>query len=112
MLDQNKDPLGDFLKDMDLPEDAASLEQQKQAAYDSAVLIATAFMGQAGQNALLELRRLTIEQPCFIPGMGADAGFAREGQNSLVRHIENCIKVAERGPPGAVKQEPARAKRR
>ena len=36
----------------------------------------------------------TIEQPTWYPGEDASHGFAREGQNSLVREIERRMKRA------------------
>ena len=49
------------------------------------------FSTEAGQTVLEYLRNMTIEQPTWYPGEEASQGFAREGQNSLVRHIESKI---------------------
>ena len=49
------------------------------------------FSTEAGQTVLEYLRNMTIEQPTWYPGEEASHGFAREGQNSLVRHIESKI---------------------
>ena len=46
------------------------------------------FGSEDGQQLLTHLRSLTIEQPTWYPGEDASHGFAREGQNSLVREIE------------------------
>lgn len=52
-------------------------------------LYARVFNTEEGQKVLKHLRAITIEQPAFIPGEEASYGFCREGQNSLVREIEN-----------------------
>ena len=49
------------------------------------------FSTEAGQTVLEYLRNMTIEQPTWYPGEEASHGFAREGQNSLVRHIEDAV---------------------
>lgn len=46
------------------------------------------FASDDGQKLLTHLRSLTIEQPTWYPGEDASHGYAREGQNSLVREIE------------------------
>jgi hypothetical protein len=45
----------------------------------------------AGKKVLEHLRKLTIEQPTWFAGEDASYGYAREGQNSLVRDIERRI---------------------
>jgi hypothetical protein len=55
-----------------------------------------AFSTEAGQKVLRQLRMQTIEQPTWYPGEDASHGFAREGQNSLVREIERRIKRARK----------------
>lgn len=52
------------------------------------------FGSDDGQKLLTHLRALTIEQPTWYPGEDASHGYAREGQNSLVREIERRIKRA------------------
>jgi hypothetical protein len=52
------------------------------------------FGSEDGQKILEHLRSLTIEQPTWYPGEEASHGYAREGQNSLVREIERRIKRA------------------
>ena len=46
------------------------------------------FGSEDGQKLHEHLRSLTIEQPTWYPGEDASHGYAREGQNSLVREIE------------------------
>ena len=52
------------------------------------------FGSDDGQKLLTHLRSMTIEQPTWYPGEEASHGYAREGQNSLVREIERRIKRA------------------
>ncbi len=92
-------------------EDAAgadSPEKENEAAmarFEAAHLIAAPFMTPAGRACLEKLKELTVDAPTWpAEGRGGfyDAsmfGFAREGQNSIVRHVIAMIDVAERGPP-------------
>ncbi|MGZ0246199.1 MAG: Bbp19 family protein [Alphaproteobacteria bacterium] len=57
-------------------------------------LYAQVFSNSAGQKLLRHLRAVTIEQPTWYPGEDASHGYAREGQNSLVREIERRISRA------------------
>lgn len=52
------------------------------------------FASDDGAKLLTHLRSLTIEQPTWYPGEEASHGYAREGQNSLVREIERRMKRA------------------
>ena len=52
------------------------------------------FGSDDGQKIHEHLRSLTIEQPTWYPGEDASHGFAREGQNSLVREIERRMQRA------------------
>ena len=52
------------------------------------------FSTEDGKLVLAHLRSLTIEQPAWVPGMDASHGFAREGQDSLVREIEARMRRA------------------
>lgn len=54
------------------------------------------FGSDDGQEVLSHLRSLTIEQPTWYPGEEASHGYAREGQNSLVREIERRIRRASK----------------
>lgn len=54
------------------------------------------FVSEDGQKLHEHLRSLTIEQPTWYPGEDASHGFAREGQNSLVREIERRIQRARK----------------
>lgn len=106
MLDAKKD-FQEFLANQDLGDDQ---DQQAQAAsmaqFQAAHIIAAPFLSASGQACLAELRSRTIEQPCFLPGEQDGYGFMREGQNSMVRYIETCIRVAQQGPPNVGQTEP------
>ena len=58
---------------------------------DIDILISKTFGSEEGQKVLAWLRGLTIEAPAWVPGQDASYGYAREGQNSLVREIERRI---------------------
>jgi hypothetical protein len=64
----------------------------KQSDLDA--LYAHVFGSDEGRKVLTDLRARTIEQPSWYPGEEASHGFAREGQNSIVRNIEERIKRA------------------
>jgi len=57
-------------------------------------MYAQVFGTKSGRKLLTHLRAQTIEQPTWYPGEEASHGYAREGQNSLVREIERRIKRA------------------
>jgi hypothetical protein len=52
------------------------------------------FMTEDGQKVLEHLRSVTVEQPAWVPGADPSYGYAREGQNSIVREIEQRIRRA------------------
>jgi hypothetical protein len=52
------------------------------------------FSTRDGKKLLTHLRQTTIEQPTWFPGEDPSHGFAREGQNSLVRDIERRMQRA------------------
>lgn len=70
-----QDPAGDIKQEIDL-------------------LIARTFATEEGRQVLAWLRSVTIEVPAWVPGQDASYGYAREGQNSLVREIERRMERA------------------
>ena len=52
------------------------------------------FTSASGKRVLDYLRRSTYLQPTWYPGEDASHGYAREGQNSIVREIEKRIERA------------------
>ena len=71
-------------------------EPKKQASEENEVdlMITRVFSTEDGVKLLEWLRSITIEQPTWYPGEDASHGYAREGQNSLVRELERRIKRA------------------
>ncbi|HEY7804221.1 MAG TPA: hypothetical protein VIC30_07285 [Orrella sp.] len=49
------------------------------------------FTTEAGQEVLDYLKAMTLDQPSWYPGEDPSHGFAREGQNSIVRDIVRRI---------------------
>ena len=74
----------------------ADLQSEAQPTRDSEdpinKVFAKCFSSTDGQRVLAFLRSKTIEQPTFIPGADASYGFAREGQNAIVREIEARVR--------------------
>tara|TARA_R110000823_G_scaffold90335_3_gene199763 strand:+ start:4623 stop:4874 length:252 start_codon:yes stop_codon:yes gene_type:complete len=58
---------------------------------DIDILISKTFGSEEGRKVLAWLRSMTIEAPAWVPGQDASYGYAREGQNSLVRELERRI---------------------
>jgi len=50
------------------------------------------FTTEEGRQVLAHLSKMTLGQPTWVPGAEASYGYAREGQNSIVRDIELRIK--------------------
>jgi hypothetical protein len=73
----------------------ASNADEKPAKQDIDILMARAFGSPEGKQVLAWLRDVTIEVPAWVPGQDASYGYAREGQNSLVREIERRIERAK-----------------
>lgn len=58
------------------------------------LMVTRVFSTDDGVKLMAWLRATTIEQPTWYPGEDPSHGFAREGQNSLVRELERRIKRA------------------
>lgn len=54
------------------------------------------FSTSDGSKLLSYLRSVTIEQPTWYPGEESSHGYAREGQNSLIREIERRLTRARK----------------
>ena len=50
------------------------------------------FSSEDGQKVLDHLKAITIDQPAWTPGAEPSYGYAREGQNTIVREIVQRIK--------------------
>jgi len=75
------------------PETLITNEQDQE---DVNRLYLRVFGSDDGQKVLAHLRSLTIEQPTWYPGADASHGYAREGQNSIVREVERRIEKASK----------------
>lgn len=80
-----------------LDELSALTPEQQQARMDAVRVIAQPFLTDEGRRCLMALRAMTIEQPAWVPGQDASHGYSREGQDSIIRYIEQCIKTAMEG---------------
>jgi len=90
-------------------------QEMAQTRYDNAQIVAGPFASAAGRKSLAKLKAMTIEQPGWNAEnkdfhSAAAYGFVREGQNSIVRYIEDCLRILEEGPP--VLAKPVQKKRR
>ncbi len=102
------------------PDDANDAGNQYEAAlarYEAAREIAVPYMSEQGKRALAKLKEITVMQPSFsVDARTYDEacayGFAREGQNSVVRHVEACIEIATQGPPVAPGADAPTSKRK
>jgi len=79
----------DALRDQD-----AAILPVMQRSQDIDLSFVRCFSTEAGQEVLEYLKGLTLNQPSWYPGEDPSHGFAREGQNSIVREI---LKRIERG---------------
>jgi len=52
------------------------------------------FQTEEGKKVLAHLVAITIDQPAWIPGADTSFGYAREGQNSIIREIQQRIRRA------------------
>ncbi len=91
------------LHNMDAKAEQANAQQQHKQ-YERAVAIARVFRGSEGVEALQLLQDATIHQESWkVDQLGlvnaCGYGIFREGQNSIVRFIQQCIERAEAGPP-------------
>jgi len=53
------------------------------------------FSTEEGQKVLQHLVSITIDQPAWTPGADASYGYAREGQNSIIREIQQRMRRCE-----------------
>jgi hypothetical protein len=71
--------------------DNEHLQKNKLAQDDINVLYVRCFSTEAGIEVLEHLKSVTLDQPAWYPGEDPSHGFAREGQNSVVREIMRRI---------------------
>ena len=58
---------------------------------------ARTFETEEGKKCLKHLMSRTLDQPTWVPGGDHTSGYAREGQNSVVREIIMRIEMAKNG---------------
>ena len=76
------------------PADNSDLTKHKKMQDELDLEFVRCFSTEAGQVVLNYLKSVTLEQPGWYPGEDPSHGYAREGQNSIVREIERRV---ERG---------------
>ena len=74
--------------------DNSALAKNKVAQNDLDIMFVRCFSTEAGAEVLEYLKSMTLNQPSWYPGEDPSHGFAREGQNSIVREI---VRRVERG---------------
>lgn len=75
-----------------LPEDIRDEKQQRE---DISKLCLRVLGTEEGQKLMVWLRQTIIEHPVAVPGADPSFAFYREGQCSVVRELENRIKLAK-----------------
>ena len=78
----------------DLEAEPAAFEPD-QDRVDLNLQMAKTFASAEGQKVLAWLREFYLEHPCWQPGADQSLGAFREGQNSVIRDIENRIRKAK-----------------
>lgn len=73
-----------------------TIYEPDQDGVDLNLQMAKVFATDEGQKVLAWLRGFYLEQPCWQPGSDNSLGLFREGQNSVVRDIENRIRKAKK----------------
>lgn len=69
-------------------------DQPERPVDDADALIARVFSTSDGQKLMAGLREKFLEQPAWYAGSDPSLGYVREGQNSVVRYLENAIRRA------------------
>lgn len=94
-------PLG--FKDLEpglTPEQQEIFDAQTKAHFELCKAFQATFSTETGKRVLKHLREMTIENAAWCASMGMENGvahgFAREGQNSIVRYMEERIAEALR----------------
>ena len=71
------------------PMNVVPIDRKKE---DLDIQIARTFSTEEGQKVLAWLREQYLERPSWQPGAEASFGYYRDGQNSVIRDIENRIR--------------------
>ena len=68
-------------------------QKDEQFAIDKS--FARTFETEEGKKCLQFLIKKTLEQPTWVPGGDSSFGYVREGQNSVIREIQQRIERAK-----------------
>mgnify|MGYP003148574655 FL=1 len=74
--------------------DFVNLETQSDSENKKDVLYSKAFSTPAGMEVLKDLKTRTVDGQSWYPGVPANFGYVREGQNMIIREILNRIERA------------------
>lgn len=93
-------PLGfEGLEPGNTPEQKEAHDKQRLQNLELAQRFKRVFTSEDGKACIRHLRERTIEDSTFRASLGllngAAHGFAREGQNTIVRYIEDMVKAAD-----------------
>lgn len=90
-------------------EQKEALERMNQEREQFAQDVAATFTSAPGKRVMKALREMTIESSTWKPSLGMKKGvphgFAREGQNALVRWLEDTIKAGTTRKPTPKKKD-------
>lgn len=75
----------------------AQFGYQKQAATQLDKEYLNCFGTETGKKVLQDLENKILNQPSWIPGSNEHYGYFREGQNSVIRDIQNKMRRALNG---------------
>jgi hypothetical protein len=75
--------------------DVKSKSETKDIEVEINKAFARTFETEEGKKVLEFLSKKTLEQPTWVPGGDNSYGYAREGQNSIIREIQQRIERAK-----------------
>ncbi len=76
------------------PADNDYLQAHKLSQEEMDIAFVRCFSTEYGQEVIKYLKSMTLDQPTWFPGEDPSYGFARDGQNTIVREI---LRRIERG---------------
>ena len=96
-MNSNRQSQSEKIRSINTPGwDGLEAEPQRLVEIDTHTEIDRAFWRlfntEDGQTVLEHLIAITIDQPAWTPGADPSYGYAREGQNSIIREIQQRIR--------------------
>ena len=96
-MNSNRQSQSEKIRSINTPGwDGLEAEPQRLVEIDTHTEIDRAFWrlfnNEDGQTVLEHLIAITIDQPAWTPGADPSYGYAREGQNSIIREIQQRIR--------------------